>query len=41
MIELKPLKYRPGDKDTYVLFNNLNMYYDALSFERLIKRGLS
>jgi uncharacterized protein YecE (DUF72 family) len=35
--ELRRLKDRVGDKDTYVLFNNLNMYHDALAFNRLIK----
>jgi uncharacterized protein YecE (DUF72 family) len=35
--ELKNLKDRLGDRETYVLFNNLNMYHDALAFHRLMK----
>lgn len=35
--ELEHLKDKLGDKETYVLFNNLNMYHDALTFARLIK----
>lgn len=35
--ELKRLKGELVDKETYVLFNNLNMYNDALAFDRLIK----
>jgi len=35
--ELEYLKDRVGDRESYVLFNNLNMYNDALAFDRLIK----
>ena len=35
--ELKHLKDGIGDKETYVLFNNINMYHDALTFARLMK----
>ena len=35
--ELKHLKDKIGDKESYVLFNNLNMYHDALAFDRLMK----
>lgn len=34
--ELKRLRDRVAGKDTYVLFNNLNMYQDALAFSRLL-----
>lgn len=33
--ELQRLKGKVEDKETYVLFNNLNMYHDALAFNRL------
>ena len=35
--ELKHLKDKLGSKESYVLFNNLNMYHDALAFDRLMK----
>lgn len=35
--ELMHLKDKVEDKETYVLFNNLNMYHDALTFDRLMK----
>ncbi len=35
--ELEYLLDKAGDKDTYVLFNNINMYRDALAFDRLMK----
>jgi uncharacterized protein YecE (DUF72 family) len=35
--ELGYLKGKLRDKETYVLFNNLNMYQDALTFDRLVK----
>ena len=35
--ELGRLKDKVGDKESYVLFNNLNMYHDALTFDRLMK----
>jgi uncharacterized protein YecE (DUF72 family) len=35
--ELEHLKDKLGDKETYVLFNNLNMYHDALTFDHLTK----
>ena len=35
--ELKRLKDKVGEKESYVLFNNLNMYHDALTFDRLMK----
>ena len=35
--ELEQLKGMLGEKETYVLFNNLNMYNDALAFDRLLK----
>jgi uncharacterized protein YecE (DUF72 family) len=35
--ELEHLRDKLGDKETYVLFNNLNMYHDALVFDRLLK----
>ena len=35
--ELERLKGKLGDKESYVLFNNLNMYDDALTFARLIR----
>lgn len=35
--ELQRLKDKVEDKETYVLFNNLNMYQDALAFARLMK----
>lgn len=34
--ELRRLRDRVANKDAYVLFNNLNMYNDALTFARLI-----
>ena len=37
--ELKHLKDRVEGKESYVLFNNLNMYHDALTFDRLMKEG--
>jgi uncharacterized protein YecE (DUF72 family) len=36
--ELEYLKGKLGDKETYVLFNNLNMHRDALAFQRLMRR---
>ena len=36
--ELNYLRDRTRDKESYVLFNNLNMYLDALAFARLINR---
>lgn len=38
--ELNRLKDKTEDKETYVLFNNLNMYHDALSFNRCWRRGM-
>ena len=38
--ELSSLKDKVGDKETYVLFNNLNMYHDALAFDHLMKEEL-
>jgi len=35
--ELEYLKVRLGDKETYVMFNNLNMHRDALAFQRLME----
>lgn len=35
--ELKHLKGKVMDRESYVLFNNLNMYHDALAFDRLVK----
>ncbi len=35
--ELEHLKGVIGDKESYVLFNNLNMYNDALTFDHLLK----
>lgn len=35
--ELRWLKTRVQDKETYVLFNNINMYNDALAFARLLR----
>lgn len=35
--ELEHLKDKIGDKESYVLFNNLNMYQDALAFDRLMR----
>ena len=35
--ELEHLKDKLGNKESYILFNNLNMYYDALTFYRLMK----
>jgi len=35
--ELERLKDKVEDKESYVLFNNLNMYQDALAFHRLMK----
>jgi uncharacterized protein YecE (DUF72 family) len=37
--ELEHLKDRLGDRESYVLFNNLNMYQDALAFQGLMKGG--
>ena len=34
--ELERLKDTLGDKESYVLFNNLNMQHDALAFNRLV-----
>jgi uncharacterized protein YecE (DUF72 family) len=34
--ELKRIKDKVKDRETYVLFNNLNMYHDALALERLM-----
>jgi len=35
--ELERVKDKVKAKESYVLFNNLNMYHDALAFDRLIK----
>lgn len=35
--ELEHLKGVIGGRESYVLFNNLNMYNDALAFDRLLK----
>lgn len=35
--ELRWLKDKLGDKETYVLFNNINMYSDALTFISLLE----
>jgi len=35
--ELESLKDKVGDKETYALFNNLNMHHDALAFDRLMR----
>ena len=35
--ELKSLKDKQRDKESYVMFNNLNMYNDALTLDRLLK----
>lgn len=35
--ELERLKDKLGDRETYVLFNNLDMLHDALAFDRLMK----
>jgi uncharacterized protein YecE (DUF72 family) len=35
--ELEHLKDKLGGKETYILFNNLNMYHDALTFDCLMK----
>ena len=35
--ELERLKDKLGGKETYVLFNNLNMHRDALAFHHLMK----
>lgn len=35
--ELERLKDKVEDKESYVLFNNLNMYQDALAFGCLMK----
>ncbi len=35
--ELEHLKGMLGKKETYILFNNLNMYHDAMAFDRLLK----
>jgi uncharacterized protein YecE (DUF72 family) len=37
--ELKNLKDKIAGEETYVLFNNLNMYHDALTFARLVEEG--
>lgn len=34
--ELIHLKSRLQDRESYVLFNNINMYHDALVFNRLL-----
>jgi len=35
--ELQILRDKVGDRESYVLFNNLNMYHDALAFDYLMK----
>jgi len=35
--ELEYLKDKIGNRESYVLFNNLNMHHDALTFDRLMK----
>jgi len=35
--ELEYLKGRIGNRESYILFNNLNMHHDALAFDRLMK----
>jgi len=35
--ELRSLKDKVLDRESYVLFNNLNMYHDALAFDRLMR----
>ncbi len=35
--ELEHLKNMLGEKEGYILFNNLNMLHDALAFQRLLK----
>ncbi|MFQ5996309.1 MAG: DUF72 domain-containing protein [Dehalococcoidales bacterium] len=35
--ELTHLKEKVLDKESYVLFNNLNMHHDALAFDRLMR----
>jgi len=35
--ELERLKEKVGEKETYILFNNLSMYQDALDFDHLMK----
>jgi len=35
--ELERLRNKLGEKETYVLFNNLNMHHDALTFDRLMR----
>jgi len=35
--ELERLQDKVKGKDTYILFNNVNMYHDALTFDRLVK----
>ncbi len=37
--ELEHLKDRLGDKETYILFNNLNMHHDALAFASVMRGG--
>ena len=37
--ELTRLKDKVRDRETYVLFNNLSMYHDALAFDRLMIVG--
>jgi len=34
--ELRRIKDKVKDRETYVLFNNLNMYHDALALDRLM-----
>lgn len=38
--ELVRLKDEIGDRESYVLFNNLSMYHDALAFDCLMKGGV-
>lgn len=37
--ELEYLKDKVGNRESYVLFNNLNMLNDALAFARLMQRA--
>lgn len=37
--ELEQLRDRLGERESYVLFNNLNMYHDAQAFIRLLEGG--
>ncbi len=36
--ELEYLKDKIANRESYILFNNLNMHHDALTFDRLMKR---